>query len=388
MYKRAAAFWPLFLLLVSCVPAGRSGRSARRRSRTEPPAQRVVLTLDDTWFDLETRGLGSELSDAALEAGIRLAEAGRVELDEAVVGELRAFVEKPEFKDLGGRRGRGRVVLSLGDAPGAIAALRKGLAAVNRAIETRSENLSKARSPGYKRLLPGAPGGAEARDMSPGRLVYSGRWNDLAIRDVPGGVGASFFRVRRKDGAVVYTRAAVLRLTSDGRVALASGLELVPSLSAVPRLPEAISIDTRGRVRADIRGELPMGLGRLALARFPNPGGLRLGADGHFEATEAAGAPEVGGPGQGDFPQVLMGFRELSNVRPAEEAVAVVDLLRLRRILVAVMARVSRGGPSGASGSPEPSDEESEETKPDEPEKPDAPEGAPPPEAKAEGREE
>ena len=56
------------------------------------------------------------------------------------------------------------MVLSLGEAPGAIAALRKGLAAVNRAIEIRSENLSKARSLGYKRRLPGAPGGRAARD--------------------------------------------------------------------------------------------------------------------------------------------------------------------------------------------------------------------------------
>ena len=55
-------------------------------------------------------------------------------------------------------------------------------------------------------------------------------------------------------------------------------------------------------------------IGRLQLIRFPNPQGLLAAGQGRWLATDAAGPPETGVPGQATWPPVLSGVREHSNV--------------------------------------------------------------------------
>lgn len=129
--------------------------------------------------------------------------------------------------------------------------------------------------------------GASHRLFTQGRLDLTNNPNDLGID------GGGFFVVLPSGGGRAYTRAGNFSPDAAGALRLPSGA----TLEGV-RLPPAtasFSVDERGKVLAQVAGRQgDAGAGRISLAEFANPSALRLGPDGLFYRTAAAGALQTG----------------------------------------------------------------------------------------------
>ena len=149
-----------------------------------------------------------------------------------------------------------------------------------------------------------------------GELRKTGEPLDVAIE------GLGFFEVLRPDGTPAYTRAGALTVNADGALTLADGS---PLASHVAVSPDAVSvrIDADGRVWTAVADDAePVEAGRIELVSFANVGALQAVGGNLFVATEAAGAPQVGAPGEGGLGTLRQGFLESSNVQLVDELVA------------------------------------------------------------------
>lgn len=141
---------------------------------------------------------------------------------------------------------------------------------------------------------------------------------DVAIR------GAGFFEVTLPDGSRAFTRSGALQVNREGFLVTGEGHLLVPSLQ-VPAEATSIAIDAGGNLRASVPGEAqPVEIGRLELTRFANPGGLSAVGGNLYLATEKSGEPIAGRAGEEGFGTLAQGFLESSNVKLADELIALV----------------------------------------------------------------
>src|SRR3712207_3514321 len=128
----------------------------------------------------------------------------------------------------------------------ALSAAASGMLAQQLRIDTIANNLANASTPGFKgssasfkdllyraapagssgsggvQLGSGAAAATVSRDHTQGALRDTGVPTDLAID------GDGFFRVRRGDGTVAYTRAGGFQVDAMGRLTTAGGDLLVP----------------------------------------------------------------------------------------------------------------------------------------------------------------
>lgn len=154
------------------------------------------------------------------------------------------------------------------------------------------------------------------RLMDSGDLRKSDAPMDLAIR------GDGFLEVSLPDGSVAYSRGGTLRIGRDGQITTADGMPLKPGLQ-VPSAAQGIAIDSRGTVSATYGdGRATEEIGRLELVRFANPGALTPLGDNLWQAGEAAGEPSAGPAGEDGRGELAQGWLEGSNVRLADEMVA------------------------------------------------------------------
>lgn len=72
----------------------------------------------------------------------------------------------------------------------------------------------------------------------------------------------------------------------------------------------------------------PISAGRLELAGFVNPPGLKQAGENIFLETEASGPPIVAEPTQNGLGRIHAGFLESSNVDPTRE---LINLIRTQR---------------------------------------------------------
>jgi len=141
---------------------------------------------------------------------------------------------------------------------------------------------------------------------------------DLAIE------GDGFFQVLLPDGTTAYTRDGSFKIDSDGRIVTSNGYLLYPEIT-IPDDAESITISRDGTVSVLRAGETSSEeLGRIELARFINPSGLRSIGDNLYTETDASGAPITGNPGESGLGMVLQGFLETSNVNVVEEMVKMI----------------------------------------------------------------
>ncbi|MFO0676808.1 MAG: flagellar basal-body rod protein FlgG [Polyangiaceae bacterium] len=227
-----------------------------------------------------------------------------------------------------------------------------GMAAQETKLDTIANNLANANTSGFKRqdaefedLLyqnlrnAGAVGAgtvaptgvqvgagsrvvATARSFAQGAVQQTGNPLDVAIE------GQGFLTVLRPSGEPAYTRSGTLKLDSQGRLVTSDGLPLEPPIS-VPTDATKVVIASDGTVSATQPGQpVPVSLGQLQLATFPNPGGL--GAIGHnlYEPTAAAGDAITGAAGTEGRGTFLQGALEGSNVDVVNE---MVSLIRTQR---------------------------------------------------------
>lgn len=133
--------------------------------------------------------------------------------------------------------------------------------------------------------------------------------------------GNGFFQVNMPSGEKAYTRAGALKTDAEGKIVTSDGYTIEPSLT-IPARTTSISIENDGSVSVQIQGQTaPQSLGRLELATFINPTGLRAIGKNLFMETDASGTPTTGNPGQNGIGTVLQGFLEMSNVNVMQEMI-------------------------------------------------------------------
>ena len=224
-----------------------------------------------------------------------------------------------------------------------------GMDAQQTRIDTIANNLANVNTTGYKKSRPDfedlfyetlrAPGAADAsgaalpagaqighgvklgsvtRVFTQGERVQTGRDLDLAID------GDGFFQVQLPTGETVYSRDGALQRDRDGNLTTRSGALITPNVQ-IPIDIREVTVLPDGTVSGVAAGSTaPTVLGRIEIARFANPSGLRALGENQFAPTEASGDPEVGAPAQAGFGAISQGYLESSNVNMAEELVRMI----------------------------------------------------------------
>lgn len=140
--------------------------------------------------------------------------------------------------------------------------------------------------------------------------------------------GQGFFRVRMQDSSFGYTRAGDFKITAQGQIVTSLGQPLEPPLFVPPETTQ-ITIERDGTVKALQPGDVqPVEIGRLQLANFVNPTGLKSLGSGLMGETEASGRAILGEPGQDGLGALSQGMLEGSNVEVVEE---MIDLIAAQR---------------------------------------------------------
>ena len=89
-----------------------------------------------------------------------------------------------------------------------------------------------------------------------------------------------------------------------------------------------MDIDSGGVVRANYTNGTQVALGKLMLANFDNPNGLKQIGNASFEATNASGLVDLGEAGSGGFGDIQGGALEGSNVDLTEQLVKLISAQR------------------------------------------------------------
>lgn len=91
---------------------------------------------------------------------------------------------------------------------------------------------------------------------------------------------------------------------------------------------EGVTVDANGLVRASFSNGAVEPLGKMVMAKFANPQGLRQLGNSYWAASGLSGEPEAGEAGQGGFGGLLAGAIERSNVDITEELVGLIAAQR------------------------------------------------------------
>ncbi len=206
-----------------------------------------------------------------------------------------------------------------------------------------SQNLANASIPGYRsrgvafetfdrtltsKTSPNSQMGTQVAgsysDFQPGPLQFTNSPLDVALD------GDGFFVMKGPQGPL-YTRAGVFQRATDGQLQGASGLPIQGEGGpiTVPANASAVVIGRDGTVRAD-----DAVIGRIQLARFQDPSRLVPAGTTLFSAP--AGVEQQDGKDN-----ILQGYRELSNVQPATQLVAMIQNSRFYEAAQRVLRTIS-----------------------------------------------
>lgn len=157
-----------------------------------------------------------------------------------------------------------------------------------------------------------------------GALEQTGNPTDIAIE------GEGLLQVQLPSGGTAYTRAGALHISDQGVLTTGAGLLVLPGVR-IPSDAGPITISRNGVVttlRAGDPSGTPTELGRIELARFPNPSGLEAQGDSMYTQTPASGDPIIGAPGDDGFGNLQQGALEGSNVDVITEMVNMISSSR------------------------------------------------------------
>jgi flagellar basal-body rod protein FlgG len=190
--------------------------------------------------------------------------------------------------------------------------------AIDMSMNITLHNIANCKTTGFKKQrvqmqdgrIVGAP-----RVWQQGNSLYTSNPMDLMID------GEGFFQIRRPDGTIAYTRNGNMHLDRDGNVVTLEGDILEPQIT-LPQDQISITIGFDGNVTVMQAGtSQPQQVGRIELARFPNPSGLEAVGAALFMPTEASGEPATYTPGEGGIGRIRQGAIEDSNVNMLEELI-------------------------------------------------------------------
>ena len=91
---------------------------------------------------------------------------------------------------------------------------------------------------------------------------------------------------------------------------------------------ESVAVDGEGIIRASFSNGYTVALGKVALANFSNPAGLRQLGNSSWAATGVSGEPTLGEAGTDGLGNLMSGMIEGSNVDITEELVALIAAQR------------------------------------------------------------
>ncbi|MDJ0643653.1 MAG: flagellar hook basal-body protein [Erythrobacter sp.] len=189
----------------------------------------------------------------------------------------------------------------------------------------------------------GATVSAINQDFSLGAIEQTGRALDLSID------GDGFFTTRNTEtNEFFFTRNGNMQIDAAGNLQDASGQRLqafpvdatgtvtsttpgdalVPTTNGAGSDLSSVTIESNGLILASYADGSSDPVGRIALATFPSPDGLRSIGQTKWRATGISGAPQYDSPAIGNRGQILSGTLERSNVDLAEEMVALITAQR------------------------------------------------------------
>ena len=232
-----------------------------------------------------------------------------------------------------------------------------GMAAQQTRIDVIANNLANVNTPGFKRsrahfedLLYQTVEGQETvgngdadvaeaiqigrgtrlsgvqRVHEQGTFEMTNRPMDLAID------GEGLFQVRRPDGTIGYTRDGSFTISDQGVLVAAGGYAVIPEIR-VPEDMTDLTVSRTGVVSGTSAGQAqPVELGRVELARFPNPPGLIALGENLYAESAASGQPILGSAQEDGFGRIIQGALEASNVEVVQEMVDMIAALRAYEI--------------------------------------------------------
>jgi flagellar basal-body rod protein FlgG len=211
-----------------------------------------------------------------------------------------------------------------------------GLRSEQKQIDVISNNVANLQTPGFKRSRVNFVDVATAA-VSGGQPVISDQRGDgtrIASTSAFFGAGElrptnnpldvaiegnGFFEVQADDGRLLYTRDGQFRVDAEGNLVTVQGLKLARGLQ-IPAGATDVRIEANGNVSALLAGETDRtDLGTLELATFAAPDALESVGDNQYAATDLAGAPTYGQPGDTGVGRLQQGYVETSNVDMIEE---------------------------------------------------------------------
>lgn len=225
-----------------------------------------------------------------------------------------------------------------------------GMRAQELSLDVISNNLANVNTTGFKNsrvrfqdmlyaslVIPGAAsadgevGGVQVghgtrvagatRQFTQGAMIETGNALDFAIE------GDGFFEIILPDGDSAFTRDGSFIMNGAGEVITSDGYR-VAGFDVIDPGTTEITITRDGSFTA-IVNNAQVQKGRVTLARFLNPEGLRSIGRNLYQETEASGAPELGlVPGENGVGGLAQRYLERSNVNTATELVNMITTQR------------------------------------------------------------
>jgi flagellar basal-body rod protein FlgG len=156
-----------------------------------------------------------------------------------------------------------------------------------------------------------------------GAIQQTGRPFDLAIE------GDGYFQVRLPDGNMGFTRDGSFQISDQGTLVTHGGYTVQPGIQ-IPSDASEVTISRSGVVTAQMgpADAEPVEVGRIEMARFANPPGLRAMGENILVETPSSGRAITGFAQQEGFGRLVSGSLESSNVKIVQEMVDMIGAMR------------------------------------------------------------
>lgn len=195
------------------------------------------------------------------------------------------------------------------------------------------------------RLIQGIGSAVEAinQNFALGPIEQTGSALDLAL------TGEGFFTTSTAESnSIIYTRSGGFTINGSGEITDSEGNRLqvfptnpdgsvasntlvnatIPPVNAAGAEFAGVSVASTGVISASYADGAVEPIGRVAIANFISPTGLKRIGSANWESTGLSGQAAYGVPGQGQFGNILSGALERSNVDIAEELVGLITAQR------------------------------------------------------------
>ena len=182
-------------------------------------------------------------------------------------------------------------------------------------------------SPASQQVGLGASFTGTDTNFGEGSMNSTGNPLDVAIN------GNGFFRVLMPNGVFGYTRDGSFKVDSQGQLVSSDGYPVDPAIS-IPTDATSYSVSSSGVVSIT----QPKSSDSIALdppinvATFPNPGAMERIGQNLYSSNKAAGAEQIGKPGENGSGTLSAGYLEGSNVQVVQEMVNMIMAQRAYEI--------------------------------------------------------